>query len=328
MKTIEDMGALFLGTRLKRLSDSMYDEVDKVYIAQDINLKSRWTAVLFLLHENGDSGITQLAESMGLTHPAISQMSRKLLDIGYIENKPDKNDERRRLLGLTKSGHQLIERIIPIWEHFRVCLEERVAASQDNLLNAILNMEQQQDKQPLSQQILQLSQLQNASQVEIIPYSKEYADDFKRLNIAWLEKYFYVEKIDDQVLSKPKKYILNNGGQIFFARYKNEIVGTCALVKSDNSEQNKEFKGKSCYELTKMAVTEKYQGLKIGRKLMERVIDAFNKTGGDLLFLESNSRLKPALHLYESFGFVHKPRLDNSHYQRSDVYMEYIKDEK
>lgn len=325
MKTIEEMGALFLGTRLKRLSDNLYDEVDKVYEAQNINLKSRWTAVLFLLHENGDSGITQLAENMGLTHPAISQMSRKLLDAGYIENKPDKQDERRRLLGLTDSGNKLIKQLKPIWEHVRVCLDERIQSCQDNLLNSIFNMEQQQIKQSLSEQILQLSQLQDASQVEIIPYDKEYADDFKQLNVEWLEKYFYVEQIDNQVLSKPKKYIINQGGLIFFARYKDEIVGTVALVKSDYSEQYKEFKNKSCYELTKMAVTEKYQGLKIGRKLMEAVIDAFHKTDGNLLFLESNSRLKPALHLYESVGFVHKPMLDNSHYQRADVYMEYQK---
>ncbi|UAA38361.1 bifunctional helix-turn-helix transcriptional regulator/GNAT family N-acetyltransferase [Paraneptunicella aestuarii] len=324
MKTIEELGAMFLGTRLKRLSDTLYDEIDNIYSTLNINLKSRWTAVLFLLHENGDSGVTQIAEHMGLTHPAISQMSRKLLDAGYIESKADDQDERRRLLGLTDAGKQLTQQLTPIWEHMRVCLNDRIAACQDDLLNAISNLEQQQIKLPLSEQILQLTQLQDASQVEIIPYSKEYAKDFKRLNIEWLEKYFYVEEIDDLVLSKPKKYILNKDGQIFFARYNDEIVGTCALLKSDYTGLSQDASKKNCFELTKMAVTEKYQGLKIGRKLMEAVIDAFHKSGGDLLFLESNSRLKPALHLYESMGFVHKPKLDNSHYQRADVYMEYV----
>ena len=324
MKTIEEMGALFLGTRLKRLSDNLYDEVDKIYEGLNINLKSRWTAVLFLLHENGDSGITQIAEHMGLTHPAISQMSRKLIESGFIESKADEQDERRRLLGLTKKGKQLTQELTPIWENIRVCLNERIASCQDDLLKAILNLEQLQEKQSFSDQIMQLASLKDASQVEIIPYSKEYAADFKRLNVEWLEKYFYVEAIDDQVLSKPKKHILNKGGQIFFARYKDEIVGTVALVKSDYTGLTDDSSKAHCYELTKMAVTEKYQGLKIGRKLMDVVIEAFKESGGDLLFLESNSRLAPALHLYESMGFVHKPKLDNSHYQRADVYMEYV----
>ncbi|MCY7294705.1 bifunctional helix-turn-helix transcriptional regulator/GNAT family N-acetyltransferase [Alteromonas sp. a30] len=324
MKTIEEMGALFLSTRLKRLSDTIFDEVDKIYAANQINLKSRWTGVIFLLHDEGDCGVTQIAESMGLTHPAISQMSQKLLALGYVENKTDPRDERRRVLGLTTSGKALSNELKPIWEHIKICLDARIAKAQDNLLNAILNMEQCQNAHSLFDEIIQLSQLQSAEQVEIVPFSKEYASEFKRLNVEWLEKYFYVEKIDDQVLSKPKKYIINNGGQILFAKYNNEIVGTCALVKSDyeNFVQEKE-KPLVAYELTKMAVSEKYQGLKIGRKLLQAVISAFKETEGDLLFLESNSRLKPALHLYESMGFVHKPKLDNSHYQRADVYMEY-----
>lgn len=323
MKSIEEMGALFLGTRLKRLSDQLYDEVDRIYASQNIDLKSRWTGVLFMLHDEGDAGITQIAESMGLTHPAISQMSKRLLDLGYIENKTDPKDERRRVLGLTAVGKKLIEKLKPLWEHIRICLGERINQSQHDLLEAILNMEQQQKSQALSDEIIALTQLRNAEQVEIIPYSKEYATDFKRLNIEWLEKYFYVEKIDDQVLSKPKKYILNNGGEIYFARYNNEIIGTCALVKSDYEHVDKKGKPIVAYELTKMAVTEKYQGLKVGRKLIQAVIEAYQQTDGNLLFLESNSRLKPALHLYENMGFVHQPSLDNSHYQRSDVYMVY-----
>jgi putative acetyltransferase len=45
------------------------------------------------------------------------------------------------------------------------------------------------------------------------------------------------------------------------------------------------------------------------------------KMGGKELFLESSSKLKPALRLYEANGFRHAPRPVASHYQRSDVYM-------
>ena len=44
--------------------------------------------------------------------------------------------------------------------------------------------------------------------MEIIPYQPQYAEDFKNLNLDWLEKYFWVEPHDEEVLGKPKKYII------------------------------------------------------------------------------------------------------------------------
>jgi len=32
--------------------------------------------------------------------------------------------------------------------------------------------------------------------IEIIPFENQYASDFKRLNLEWLEKYFDVEPLD------------------------------------------------------------------------------------------------------------------------------------
>ncbi|HJT97164.1 MAG TPA: hypothetical protein VJ696_02530, partial [Rhodanobacteraceae bacterium] len=49
---------------------------------------------------------------------------------------------------------------------------------------------------------------------------------------------------------------------------------------------------------------------------------ASRRRGGTTLFLESNSRVKPALSLDESAGFVHQPApRPGSHYARADVYM-------
>lgn len=313
MKTIEELGELFLGTRLKRLSDSLYDEVDKVYARHNIQLSSRVTAVIFLLYQDGDAAITEIAEALGITHPAVNQMSKKLHQQGYVDTRPDPNDERRRLLSLTETGQQLVQQLIPIWENLQYCLDDMLKASEHQLLPAVLNLEHQSQQLALSERIVAREKLKTAHEVEIITWQPEYADDFKRLNIEWLEKYFYVEEYDNEVLSNPEKYILADGGNIYFARYRGEIIGTVALMVSPDGR----------VELTKMAVTEKYQGLKVGRKLMEFAIERFRNFGGKLLFLESNKRLTPAIALYEKMGFVHKPSPADSHYQRADVYMEF-----
>ncbi|XOV79754.1 MAG: GNAT family N-acetyltransferase [Aestuariibacter sp.] len=313
MKTIEQLGELFLGTRLKRLSDLLYDEVDQIYQQQNIELTSRTTALLFLLSQEDSASITQLADSLGISHPAVNQMSKKLLSQGYIATQPDPQDERRRLLSLSPVGIKLVARLKPIWQSVSDQLDKILSSTEHKLLEAVAHLERENKVEPLSQRIhQQLSQKQNVP-VEIIQYSEQYRSDFKRLNIEWLEKYFYVEAIDDQVLSNPDTYILNKGGEILFAKLGDEIVGTVALMLDEQGR----------VELTKMAVTEKYQGLKIGRKLLLAAIQRFKESGREQLFLESNSRLKPALGLYENVGFVHQPKRDNSHYQRADVYMVY-----
>jgi GNAT superfamily N-acetyltransferase len=156
--------------------------------------------------------------------------------------------------------------------------------------------------------------LQARDALEILDFDPRYRDHFRRLNTEWLEKYFYVEARDHQVLSNPEAEILAPGGFVFLARYQGEIVGTCALIKA----------GRGTFELSKMAVTERYQGLGIGQRLLTAAVAQFRKTGARRLFLESSSKLTRALTLYEANGFRFAPLPQGSaHYQRADVYMEY-----
>ena len=120
--------------------------------------------------------------------------------------------------------------------------------------------------------------------------------------------------LDDAVLSNPEQAILKPGGAILLARLERDIVGTCALIKA----------GPRRYELSKMAVTERFQGWHIGQRLMTASIALFETLRGKELYLESNSILTPALTLYEANGFVHARRPGGpSHYVRADVYMVY-----
>ena len=71
-----------------------------------------------------------------------------------------------------------------------------------------------------------------------------------------------------------------------------------------------------------MAVEPELRGAGIGRKLIEGALDAFKEMGDRELFLETNTRLAPAMKLYESVGFRHQPTLrPDSHVQRANVYM-------
>ena len=149
--------------------------------------------------------------------------------------------------------------------------------------------------------------------IRIVEYAPRWREDFARLNLEWLERWFVVEPIDRQVLADPETHILADGGVVLFAvDDQDRALGTVAL----------KHEGEGVYELTKMAVDPQARGGGIGRRLMVGALEAFQARAGRELFLESSRKLEPALRLYESVGFVHHPApRPGSHYARADVYM-------
>lgn len=147
--------------------------------------------------------------------------------------------------------------------------------------------------------------------MEIISFDPAYAEDFKNLNLAWLKKYFWVEPHDEEVLGKPKQYILDPGGEILFVKHEDKIIGTVALMKIEDG----------IFELTKMAVIPEFQGQKIGQKLMEHTIQFSKNKGWDHLIIYSNRKLENAIYIYKKYGFVEIPIGENNPYSRGDIKM-------
>ncbi|MFL6575527.1 MAG: GNAT family N-acetyltransferase [Povalibacter sp.] len=145
----------------------------------------------------------------------------------------------------------------------------------------------------------------------IVTFAPTYREEFKRLNVAWLERYFKVEPIDERVLGNPEEEILASGGEILFALLADRVVGTVAL-KAENLEE---------FELTKMAVDENYQGRGFGQRLLETAIEVASQRGKRRLVLYTQKVLKPAITLYRKNGFTELTEFDRK-YARCDTKME------
>ena len=150
---------------------------------------------------------------------------------------------------------------------------------------------------------------------KIIPFENQYTKDFYHLNIEWLEALFKVEAYDKKVLSQPQRYIIDTGGYIFLGRKDDVIIGTVALMPIINSDY---------FELTKMAVSPKYRGLKIGQTMMEHVIEFAKTKQIPKLIIYSSTKLENAIYIYKKYGFVEIPMEPNNHYERPDIKMELV----
>src|SRR5215831_7783825 len=147
--------------------------------------------------------------------------------------------------------------------------------------------------------------------IQLISYEDKYAADFKRLNLAWLEKYHLLESHDLEILDNVKEFILDRDGAIYLAQAGETIVGAAALMKEEEG----------VFELVKLAVDPAWQGKGISKLLMDKCMETARLWNVKKLTLWSNSQLQVAISLYEKYGFHHvKP--ENSPYVTANVRME------
>lgn len=113
------------------------------------------------------------------------------------------------------------------------------------------------------------------------------------------------------MLSEPREQILARGGEVLFGVYRGEVVGTVALKAETAGE----------FELTKMAVDERFQGRGFGRRLLETACGRAKQRGCTRVILYSQRSLATAIGMYRKYGFTELP-LNDQRYARCDIKME------
>jgi len=303
---------LALGSRLKRLSERLMKGTLAIYKELAIDFDPYHMPIFKLVSEDDGLIISEISKKLGVSQPAVTQYVNLLSKKSLLVNKTSKNDKRKKKIFLSNKGKLLLKELFPVW---RVIDNELQLLSNNHenktLLDHVLYIENEIKIKSFKDRILSKYQLINQkTDLKIVSFKEKYAIYFRDLNIEWLEKYFYVEKHDYEVLENAKTYIIDNGGYIFFAIYNNNVVGTVALMNEDEG-----------FELSKMAVNAEFQGLKIGQQLMQHCIDFAKNKKLDKLILYSNKKLESAIYIYKKFGFQEVDIEKDSPYLRSNIKM-------
>ncbi|HKI73151.1 MAG TPA: bifunctional helix-turn-helix transcriptional regulator/GNAT family N-acetyltransferase [Pseudomonadales bacterium] len=313
MDLMRDLGALALGSRLKRLSDRLTQDGIRVYRDSGLDFQPRWFPVFYYLSRTGPSAVTDIAKGLGVTHPSVNQVAREMLTAGVIAAYKDTRDKRKRVLALTKAGKAQLPALEAVWKDIRGALQELLDETQVDFLGYLEAIERGLATRDFRQRFM--DRFDPASDVvDIVSWHPRLADDFRRLNEAWILADFELEEADRLLLSNPAEYVIEPGGDILFARdvQTGEVLGTCAIIRREAG----------LGELAKMTVAETARGRGIGKLLAHAAVNRARDMGCSRLYLETNSRLAPALGLYRALGFVRKPSPFESDYARADVYME------
>jgi putative acetyltransferase len=148
-------------------------------------------------------------------------------------------------------------------------------------------------------------------QAELVSYRPEFLPAYVALNREWIERYFRLEPMDLAQLENPRENILAHGGEIFFVLEEGRAVGTCAMVKHEDS-----------FELAKMAVAPSARGRGYGDLLIEHACAWARARGATRVGLLSNTILEPAIQLYRKHGFRTVRLGAHPDYERCNIEME------
>ncbi|WP_448698821.1 GNAT family N-acetyltransferase [Mucilaginibacter sp. AW1-3] len=308
---IDELEELAIGARMKRLYEMFSKDVTLIYKDQQLEFEPKYFTLYYLLSREGETSITDLADKLNLTHPGVIHLAGELEKLGYIESFKSAKDSRKRMLRLSKKGKESLAKFDEVWVKIKRLNKELFESQQYNLLTAIKETEALLASQPYYERFQAMFSPVAESEIQILDYRPELSKYFKGLNIEWINTHFTVEQHDLEQLNHPEEHILNDGGAILFAKLGSEIAATCALVKTGEAE----------YELAKMAVSPRFRGRKIGERILLATVDKARQLNAKRVWLESNTKLVPAINLYKKSGFIEIP-IDASPYARADIRME------
>ncbi|RAJ05108.1 DNA-binding MarR family transcriptional regulator [Chitinophaga skermanii] len=316
MELFEKTGKMALGSRLRLFTARITDDAAKIYEMYHVDFMPKWFPVFFVLNEVEEGKtITEIAQEIGHSQPSVSKLVKEMMKAGLVKENQKSADKRRNVIVLSKKGMSIANSLAEQFKDVDAAIETVIREARHNLWEALAEWEYLLDQQSLLERVKEQRKLRASKDVQIVDYEEKYHAAFKALNEEWISTYFEIEETDLKALDNPQSYILDKGGKIYVALYKNEPVGVCAIIKMDDPDYD--------YELAKMAVSPAIQGKSIGWLLGQAAVNGAKALGARNVYLESNTSLKPAINLYHKLGFK-KVVSRATPYARANIQMELI----
>ncbi|MEA3002572.1 MAG: hypothetical protein QOH81_1360 [Sphingomonadales bacterium] len=311
---IKERGALFLGSRLKRLAERMQGDVVRFAERAGLDIQPGQYPLLTTIDQYGPQTIGGLTGALQLSQPAVTRSVARLIELGLVEMNRTRRDQRHKIISLTELGKAaLVRSTLLVFPRIEAAVAELLAGLAGPLLDQIAEIEGRLNERPLDRR----GESGSAPLLTIREYGDDLARDFREINEQWITAMYSLEPAEIELLADPETHILAPGGAILFVEAEGlGIVGTCALRKTGEGE----------FELTKMGVIEAARGCKAGAFLLKAAIARAEEIGADTLYLLSNRKSAAAIHLYEKHGFLHDAdimRRFGARYERCNVAMRY-----
>ena len=156
-----ELGPLAFASRLRRLSERIMNDINKVFRDNKYDFQARWSPILYLLKDESPLSVSVITERLGMTHPYVIRLVREMTNHKILLSTADANDGRRRLLRLSARGKRLIPKLEEHWRKAAICQRQLVEVCEVDILKAITMIEDDLDKEGMYDRLTALNEQNN-----------------------------------------------------------------------------------------------------------------------------------------------------------------------
>lgn len=260
---------------LGKIDQEIYNKpypLTEARVLTEINLKNGCTA-------------TEVRENLGIDRGYISRIVQKFEEDNIIYKKQSPGDKRQYSLYLTDDGKETLNRLVEdANREVGKMIQEISPLELTKLISSMETIESIFSKEHSFQ-----------SEVSIRPFQPGDVGFVAHLHGRLYEKtYKFGRMFEYYVMKGLTEFMIHtDGGELWVAEVNGEVVGSIAITKANETAA----------QLRWFVLDEKYQGLGIGKKLMETALHFCKDQNYQHVFLWTVSILQAARHLYQKYNF-------------------------
>lgn len=151
---VKGLGHLSLGTRLKRIGETLQAQTQAVLAARGFEQPAAHFPLLAALDRLGALSVGELSQAVGVSQPVITRSLRGLEDEGLVESETAEEDRRVRRVALSRKGRGLVQRAkAQAWPAIKAAVAQACAGLEGDLLTQLAALETALAETPLSQRV-------------------------------------------------------------------------------------------------------------------------------------------------------------------------------
>ncbi|MGG4385300.1 helix-turn-helix domain-containing GNAT family N-acetyltransferase [Priestia megaterium] len=237
------------------------------------------------IHSRSGCTSTEVGETLGIDRGYMSRIIQRFEEEKIVVKKQSLADKRQYLLYLTDYGEKIYKDLV------------------ENSNQKVGEMIQDISNADLSKLLISMENIENIFSKEHSSQPEVSIRSFKPGDVGYVahlhgqlydETYKFGQMFEYYVMKGLTEFMINSeGGDLWIAEVDGKIAGSIAITKSSDTVA----------QLRWFVLDEKYQGMGLGKKLMETAMNFCKEKGYQHIFLWTVSILGAARHLYKKYGF-------------------------
>jgi DNA-binding MarR family transcriptional regulator len=147
---VKALGYLSLGTRLKRMGETLQAQTQAVLAAHGFEQPAAHFPLLAALGRLGPLSVGDLSQAVGVSQPVTTRSLRGLENDGLVQSATSVEDRRVRRVSLSRKGRGLVQRAQrEAWPAIETAVAQACAGLTGDLLAQLAALEAALEQRPL-----------------------------------------------------------------------------------------------------------------------------------------------------------------------------------